>query len=301
MVVELLLGDNPFIGVSHLAQDKALEEAKEASLERRAEVLRAAREAGATGFTFSTHESNLELLRFLASHDRGLLESLNYYILVPYAYAYVRRATSLGMAGLVRDVLSRILGRGVFSGIRAILSLDYEELAARFIVSEVAPYLEVLPRSRVRAVLLHEVATELIIAFNASGLLRKLGENVRRLGLGFGIETRNMGIAAAWLERNNISLDYVMTPVNAAGYQMAPSKEEAEEAIARLSRATRIIGINILASGALGIDTAIEYLEGLSDKLYAVAVGTSKPWRARENFQKLRRLLKTAGAVDGKA
>jgi hypothetical protein len=75
-----------------------------------------------------------------------------------------------------------------------------------------------------------------------------------------------------------------MTPVNPLGYQMAPSKKEAEEAIRRLGReGTKIIAINILASGAVTVEEACKYLELFKDTIYAVAYGTTKPQRAKEN------------------
>ncbi len=292
MVRELLLGDNPFLGVSHLAQERALEEKRGLSIGRMAEVLEAAYEAGATGYTFSAHDTNLELLGYIAEKNPVLLRNLNYYILVPYAYAYVRRATSLGMVGLAREVLRNILGGGVLSALRALASMDADRLAALFISWELNPYLKLLPRDRVRAVLLHEVATELLVALDAPGLVEALYRRVKReLGLGFGLETRNIGRLADWVEDNGLRVDYVMTPMNKLGYQMTPGREEAEEAIRRLSARTRIIAINILASGAIGLEEAIEYLRRLRREVYAIAVGTSKPWRARENFAKLRRSL----------
>jgi len=72
--------------------------------------------------------------------------------------------------------------------------------------------------------------------------------------------------------------------MNPLGYQIAPSKEEAEEAIRELGKqGTKIIAINILASGAVTLEEACKYLESFKDKMYAVAYGTSKPHRAREN------------------
>jgi hypothetical protein len=75
-----------------------------------------------------------------------------------------------------------------------------------------------------------------------------------------------------------------MTPVNPLGYQMAPSKEEAEKAVQELGeQGIKIIAINILASGAVTIEEACKYLESYKDKVYAVAYGTTKPQRAKEN------------------
>ncbi len=288
--MELLLGDNPFLGVSHLAQERAREELREASLARKAEVVVAALDAGATGFTFSAHESNLELLEYLG-REYGVLGEMNYYILVPYAYGYVRKATVMGTAGLAAKLLKDLVGGGVVSAARALLGLDVERIAAVFIEREAKPFLQLLPRSRVKAILLHEVVTELIIAFGLERLYERIASHVEeRIGVGFGVETRNVGLFQEWVRGRRVP-GYVMTPLNPIGYQMAPGLREAEEAVERLSKGTRIIAMNVLASGAIGLEEALEYLEKWRGRIHGVAVGTSKPWRARENFSLLRRRL----------
>jgi hypothetical protein len=146
-------------------------------------------------------------------------------------------------------------------------------------------YLKVLPRERVKAILLHEVLTELIIAYNLIELLLELRKYVEgKLGVGFGLETRNIGQLRKFLEESGIQVDYVMTPMNPLGYQMAPSKEEAEKTIQELGEQdVKIIAINILASGAVTIEETCKYLEKFKDNIYAVAYGTTKPYRAKEN------------------
>jgi hypothetical protein len=150
---------------------------------------------------------------------------------------------------------------------------------------EANPYLKILPRDRVKAILLHEVLTELIIAYSLTKLLRELKRFVeKKLGVGFGLETRNIGQLNKYLEEYNIQVEYVMTPMNPLGYQMAPSKKEAEEAIRKLGeKGTKIIAINILASGAVTIEEACKYLEQFKNVIHAVAYGTTKPQRAKEN------------------
>jgi len=72
--------------------------------------------------------------------------------------------------------------------------------------------------------------------------------------------------------------------MNPLGYQMTPSKEEVEEAIRKLGgRGIKIIAINMLASGAVTIEEACKYLEQFKNIIHAVAYGTTKPQRAREN------------------
>ena len=294
MVEEILLGDNPFLGVSHLAHEKARDERKEVSkLEAKVEVVKAALEGGASGFTFSTHQSNLELLEYMSRHYPEVLAKLNYYILIPYAQGYVRRANVYGTVGLIKTVLRDIVLKHPADFATSILTLNVNRLASLFIGMEAGPYLKILPRERVKAILLHEVLTELLMAYDLAELLRELKRYVeKKLKAGFGLETRNVGQLRKYLEERGIQVEYVMTPMNPIGYQMAPSKEEAEEAIRELGkRGVKIIAINILASGAVTLEDLIKYLEPFKDKVYAVAYGTSKPQRARENAALIRKYL----------
>ena len=294
MVKEFLLGDNPFTGVSHLAQERAREETRESTLKNMVEVLESAYAGGATGFTFSTHSTILELLQHLETIKPGLLNQLDYYILVPYIRSYVRKSNTLGMTGLVKTVLASLMSRQLPGFLTALLTLDFNKLATIFIYNELKPYLKTIPRKRIKAVLLHEVLTELIIAYNLTELYTRLEQHVhKQLGIGFGLETRNISHLEQWLKNNDLTPDYIMTPINPLGYQMTPTKEEAEESIRNLSNKSRIIGINILASGAITLEQAVSYLSNWKDNIHAVAVGTSKPWRAKENFQLLKTSLST--------
>ncbi|MEM2505864.1 MAG: hypothetical protein QXF61_02330 [Nitrososphaeria archaeon] len=283
MVKELLLGDNPFIGVSHLSNEKAREEQSEATVENKVRVIEAAVKGGATGFTFSTHSSNLELLTYLKENRSELFERLNYYVLVPYAAKYVREATSLGTSQLVKKVF---LGNLNYRNILYLLWPTPANLIKMFLEAELKEYMRVLPNTR--AVLLHEVLTELIVAFNLGQIVEELAKHFSRKGLGFGLETRNVKHVKYFLENNEIATDYLMTPLNPLGYQMTLKNEEAENILRDLSaRGVNIIAINTLASGSVTPDHAINYLKRFKKCLFAVAVGTSKSWRAYELFQQL--------------
>lgn len=298
MVKEILLGDNPFLGVSHLAYEKARAERSEApDLEAKARVLIAGLEGGVTGYTFSTHQVNLELLEYMSKRYPEALARLNYYMLIPYAQGYVRRANVYGTVGLAKSVLRDIVLKHPADFAISILTLNISKLASLFIGMEAKPYLKILPRERVKAILLHEVLTELIIAYDLEELLHELKRYVeKKLEVGFGLETRNIGQLKKYLEERGIWVEYVMTPMNPLGYQMAPSKEEAEEAIIELGeQGVKIIAINILASGAVSLEDSIRYLEPFKEEVYAVAYGTTKPQRAGENALLLnQRLLRGA-------
>jgi len=288
MVKELLLGDNPFIGVSHLAHEKAREEQSEATIENKVRVIEAAVEGGATGFTFSTHSSNLELLKYLSENRPELAKKLNYYILVPYAAKYVREATTTGTEQLVKKVFAGNLN---YRNIQYALWPTPTNLIKMFLEAELKEYLAVLPN--IKAILLHEVLTELITAFNLGQVVKELAKHFSRKGLGFGLETRNIKSTKRFLEDNEILVDYLMTPLNPLGYQMTPTKEEAEESVKKLAmKGVKIIAINVLASGVVKLNDSLNYLSQFREYIFAVAAGTSKSWRALETFKTLT-MLKT--------
>ncbi len=268
MVKEILLGDNPFLGVSHLAQEKARIERNEISrVEAKAEIVKAALEGGVTGFTFSTHSSNLELLKYMGRQHPEVLGKLNYYILIPYAHSYIRKANVIGTIGLAKAIIRDIVLKHPADSITSAVTLNFSKVASLFIGMEANLYLKVLPRERVKAILLHEVLTELIVAYSLVELLEELkGYVERKLEVGFGLETRNIGQLRRFLEENDIRVDYIMTPMNPLGYQMAPSKEEAEKAIQELGdQGVKILTVNILASGAVSLEETCRYLEGYRD------------------------------------
>ena len=290
MVSELLLGDNPFIGVSHLSQEKAREEKKGALVENEARVVEAAAEGGATGFTFTAHPANLELLTYLRTHNEALVNSMNYYILVPYAQSYVAKANIEGTPGLIWSTLR---SAPIVDLLATALSLKPERAAQILVRKEIAPYLEILPREKVKAVLLHEVLTEVVIAFGLTKVIEHLKSWAEGIGVGFGLETRNFSYLCDCIHKYNLCPSYIMAPVNSIGYQMAATKQAVEANMTGLPADTKLIAINILASGAVGLDEAIGYIRKYRDAIYAVTSASTKPNRIRENFLKLKMSLLT--------
>ena len=103
----LLIGDNPFQGVSHLSLERARMRSEESSTpERAAQVLKAALESGADGFLMSVSDVSLDMLKALR-HDTN---PLGIYAIVPYTFALVRSAVRLGgIPGLGQEVAKDIV------------------------------------------------------------------------------------------------------------------------------------------------------------------------------------------------
>src|SRR5438445_10403095 len=90
----VLIGDNPFIGVDHMSQDRARERLAQLNSETEARILQIAFKNGASGFVFSTHPNHLEVFRLLKDHNPHMYFDL--YPHITYAQRTNPQATQTG-------------------------------------------------------------------------------------------------------------------------------------------------------------------------------------------------------------
>ena len=292
----LLIGDNSFIGVSHLSQDRARARTEQLNTTRMASIVERAAECGASGFTFSTHPTNLEILRALHDSDK-ISVPFDLYPVLPYAQGYVRLANEKGMRGLFEEVLSRMplsdKAAAIFKGGLSALKLDFTGLMQAYIDMELGTYLKVKPRTaNLRSVLLHEVATDLCLGLGSVNLLEAFANHVREgHHVRPGFITYNLSRFVELLRDSELNMEDIdiMTPFNSIGYQMSPSRSACEACLSPLPK-SNVIAMSIMAGGYLNLDQAYEYLNTLP-KLSGIAVGVSSEEHATQTFEKLRKLL----------
>lgn len=290
----LLIGDNPFIGVSHLAQSRARDTLSKLNIPAMTNVVSEAMRYGASGFSFSTHPTNRLILQSLKQMD----VPLDLYPVLPYAEGYVRLANEVGMTGLIKHFMSdlslasktRILLKG---GISA-ASLNPLKMLNLYVDVEIDRYLNVKPdRSSLKSILLHEVITDLALAFRSKELFIEYDRHVRKkFHTSPGYVTRNFARFVQFFDESQLSLDNVtvMTPFNKAGFQMNPSREECEAALTSIHKNVKVIGMSVLAGGYLTVEEATGYLNGLPN-LFGATIGVSSISHAQSTFQKFSKLL----------
>ena len=108
----LLVGDNPFHGISHLSQQSVKNRGNDITRAKCAsDIVKTSIENGANGFMFSVSETTLSILRMLP--EKEVKDRLNLFALVPYAYEYVRLATHEGgLPGLAKRFAKEVLLSG---------------------------------------------------------------------------------------------------------------------------------------------------------------------------------------------
>ena len=108
----LLVGDNPFQGISHLSQERARSRSEViiSPADLAADVVLASIKNGADGFAFSVSEATLSILRSL--RERKSIGEVSLHAMVPYAFEYVRVATQTGTPGLVKRFAKQVVLTG---------------------------------------------------------------------------------------------------------------------------------------------------------------------------------------------
>jgi hypothetical protein len=288
----LLVGDNPFHGISHLSQERVRDRGNSITTATYAANLVATSvENGANGFMFSVSDTTLSILRMSKSPKSN---PLNLYALVPYAYEYVRLATHAGgISGLAKKLARQIAFSGNFKvaalGLKGILRTDVQELMKAYLAYEISRIKSSAKKNGIlRSMLLHEVITDMGLALNLDWLFSSYIDFISEFGIRPGFETRNFAYLVKKFKDWNLDLSEILiaTPFNKIGFQMNPSKEECEEALAEAPE-SNVIAMSILASGYLKLPEAIDYVESLPT-LRGVVVGVSKEKHAHETFSYLR-------------
>ncbi len=289
----LLVGDNPFHGISHLSQQHVknkgdtITNAKYAS-----DLVATSLENGADGFMFSVSETTLSILRNLPPRPKET--QMNLFALVPYAYEYVRIATHAGgLPGIAKQFSKQVVRSGNFyaigTSLKGLAKSDPLELFKAYLSYEVSRIKNSSKkRGILRSVLLHEILTDMAIALDLENLIKTYIDFMSKHEIEPGFETRNFPYLVDKFKEWNIDFEntVIAAPFNKIGFYMNPSKEECEKALKHVS-GSDIITMSILAAGYLKPGEAIDYIRNLPN-VTGIVVGVSNQKQATETFRLLR-------------
>jgi len=296
----LLIGDNSFIGVSHLSQERARERTERLDVRSIVEIIETAVSCGATGYTFSTLPVNLQIVRALRDSGK-ITDGFDLYPVLPYAQGYVRLANEKGMRGLIDETLSKLSlpdkAKAVFKSGFSALRLDPLGILKAYVDMELAGYLNEKPgNASLRSVLLHEVITDLCLGLRDVPLLDAFAQHIReKYHVSPGFVTYNLENFVQLFRKSKLTMQdvVIMTPFNSIGYQMIPSRHSCETCLSCLQE-TNLVAMSIMAGGYLKFDEAIDYICGLPN-LSGVAVGVSSKEHAQHTFARLRVMTNVSG------
>ena len=285
----IIIGDNQFIGVSHLSQESGRAKMERFSDAREiAAVIEFTSGMGVNAITMSSHSKTREILKRIEEKDIG---HINYYPLIPYVQEYVRIAGEKGTMGLLTDVLksastfakSKILLKG---GI-GILKKDVFDLLGTLIDIELLPF----RGYPTRAVFLHNVLTDLALSIESEEIFRFYVEYItKKYGAIPGFSTLNLARLVKTFYMWGITSPLVMAAINKVGFQMNPSQDECESCLREYD--VDVLAMSTLASGYLKPREAYEYVFSLPN-VRSVAVGVSTREHAKETIEIIHQYLPT--------
>ncbi len=289
--MKILLGDNPFFGVNHRLGSKALDDESE-RFDTAALVIAAAQTHGIRSLMLSTHPG---YDRLLTTAVRALAEPHAFEIapVVPYPHTinniiaqdgysgFLKRLGFRDIAAVTADAL-RLTG---FSRRRGKAAL---ERAFRLIIDV---ELDCIRKTgfAVRHVCLHNILTDLLLAFGRFEMLQGFINACSRLGLRAVLISQN---PAALLSAPLTGPLVACFSYNKLGYMVNPSIERVVDAIATSDRSNwEMWAMQILAGGGITPEAAMQ--DDVLRHFDAVLYATTKP----ERIGQLIDVVKSSGLV----
>ncbi|MEM3769698.1 MAG: hypothetical protein QXG76_00750 [Candidatus Bathyarchaeia archaeon] len=302
--ITLLVGDNPFLGISHLSQERARD--RENTLDdpkNCAHLVAVSVMNGADGFMFSVCDKTLAIIKEL--HKNDIITDVDLYAIVPYAFEYVRLAAQTGgFSGLAKKVLKDMVSTGdlmaILRGLKGVAMVDISSLIKAYLSYEISRIKSSAgKKGHLKSIMLHQAVTDLALSFNLKSLFKAYANFTSGLGIKPGFNTGNFPLLVQRLKEWGINLSetVIAAPFNKVGFQMNPSKEGCEKALAAFPEPT-VIAISVLAAGYLKPLEAVDYIKALPN-IDGVVVGVSKEKHANETFRLFRESFAETGMKTG--
>jgi hypothetical protein len=291
----LLVGDNPFHGISHLSQERARGREcglDEAGVERATNLVRLSLENGADGFMFSVDQTTLSIIKKLGAQK---IEEANLYAIAPYAYEYVRKSTQAGgVAGLAKSLAKEMIFstsnmKVLAQNASGLLRFDLSALLKTYVAYELSRLKSAAyGRLHLKSFMLHEVVTDMALALNMEKLFKSYIKFLESYKIRPGLETRNFPGLVEKFRQWNIDFSNLTftSSFNKVGFQMCPNQTMCEEALENAKDA-EVIAMSVLAAGYLKPQEAIDYLVNLQG-LSGIVIGVSKEQQAIQTFRTFR-------------
>jgi len=268
----IILGTNPFEGVSYISRTQALHYLENFSRkENIIPILEASYNMGTRTITCTNNEILLSALEdFCNKHD-----DISLIPLIPNAYEYAREASEKGVLGTVFNRIKRIdlyqklrLGLRTLNRVKGIISKDVLALLAELIDFELSCF----KKYNICGVVLHGQITDLALSSNNKNIIKIyldiIKETYRVQPI---LATHNFGSLLPKLMEWEINIP-IMAPFNRKGFMMRPSKKTCEALIDNTDY--YIIAKKVLAGGRLFPEEAFPYIADKKIGSVAVGVGT---------------------------
>lgn len=273
---KVILGDNQFFGINHRSQEKAEEMLKRfGNIDNIFEVYDNAFDCGVKAVMLNSNDKAVAICdRFRANKSK--YGDIAWYPSMPYAYKYANMVNELGIFPAINETIFKgntakgVLGM-ISKGVTMAVTKDAMKMMEMLIDVEYKMFRDL----NVKVFFLQNIITDLLLGYNIKEVFEHFAEYIRKkYKVTPGFVTLNMPYLKSKLEEWGIEDVVICSSINAAGFNMHPSKEEYDKVIAANDPTKyQLMAMNVLASGSITVQQSFDYINSLN--IQSVVFGAS--------------------------
>lgn len=273
---KIILGDNQFFGINHRSQEKAEEMLKRfGNIDNIFEVYDNAFDCGVKAVMLNSNEKAIAICdRF--RENKSKYGDIAWYPSIPYAYKYANMVNELGIFPAINETIFKgntakgVLGM-VSKGVTMAVTKDALKMMEMLIDVEYKMFRDL----NVKVFFLQNIITDLILGYDIKDVFEHFCEYIRKkYKVTPGFVTLNMPYLKSKFEEWGIEDVVICSSINAAGFNMHPSKDEYDKVIAANDPTKyQLMAMNVLASGSITVKQSFDYINSLN--IQSVVFGAS--------------------------
>lgn len=273
---KIVFGDNQFFGINHRSQEKAEELSQYFSqLNNILKVYDEAIDCGVKAIMLNSNQKAIEITEYFRE-NKSKYGDLTWYPSIPYPHKYADMVNELGLIPAINEAFFKNnTGLGMLNmamkGVTAAVSKDGMKMLEMLIDVEY----KMFKGLDVKVLFLQNVITDLLLGYDIKEVFEHYCEYIwKKHKVIPGFITLNMPYLKAKLEKWGIDGVCICSSINAAGFNMYPSKEEYERVIAENDpNKYQLMAMNVLASGSITPQQSFDYVNNLN--VQSVVFGAS--------------------------
>lgn len=273
---KIVFGDNQFFGINHRSQEKAEELSQHfGRLKNILKVYDDAIDCGVSAIMLNSNQKAIEITDYFRE-NKAKYGNLTWYPSIPYPHKYADMVNELGIIPAVNELIFKnnssmgMLGM-IGKGASAMFTKDAMKMLEMLIDVEY----KMFKGLDVKVLFLQNVITDLLLGYDIKEVFEHYCEYISKKHKVIpGFITLNMPYLKNKLEQWGIDEVCICSSINAAGFNMYPSKEDYERVIAANdSSKYQLMAMNVLASGSITPNESFDYVNNLN--VQSVVFGAS--------------------------
>lgn len=286
---KIVFGDNQFFGINHSSQDKAEEMAKRFSdIKNILNVYDNAFDCGIKAVMLNSNDRAAEITQYFRD-NKSKYGDLAWYPSIPYPHKYADMVNELGIVPTINEMLIKNnTAAGMLSMITKGVTVAMTKDAMKILEMLIDVEYKMFKGLDCRVLFLQNVITDLLLGYGIKDVFQHYCEYIRKKHKILpGFITLNMPYMKTKFQEWGIEEVVICSTVNAAGFNMYPSKEEYERVIAENDPSKyQLMAMNVLASGSITPKQSFDYINRL--KLQSVVFGASSKAHIKDTVDSLK-------------